>query len=152
MWPEHISVTFQSANHVLLLHKSPLLSVCFCYGKTGTGVGLLQVLYVAPVSIITLTIYIHPGEWVSDWMSKRAIVCDLAGENFVSSVTMRLHLWLSRTLVFNGNHVRIWVTISSRVAAVFMKHSRGTYALVGIAASEFADNIHQAEICALLGC
>jgi len=41
--------------------------------------------------------------------------------------------------------------MSSRVAAIVMNHSRDTYALVGIAASEFADNTHQSEICALLG-
>jgi hypothetical protein len=31
------------------------------------------------------------------------------------------------------------------VAAVVMKHSTRTYTLVGIAASEFADNTHQDE-------
>lgn len=32
-----------------------------------------------------------------------------------------------------------------------MKQTRGTYALVGIAASEFADNTHQDKLWALLG-
>jgi hypothetical protein len=32
-----------------------------------------------------------------------------------------------------------------------MKQSRSTYALADIAAFEFADNMHQAEVCAVLG-
>jgi len=103
------------------------------------------------VSLRWLFTSIRAIEWVREWMSKLASVCDLASENFISSVTKGLQLWLSHKLVFNGNHVIIWVTISSRVAAINMKHSRDIYVLVGTAASEFAGNTHQAEFCALLG-
>lgn len=132
------------------LVSSPQLYICCVGGKTGTCIGLLQELSVCSCHY-HYTDCLHPSGWMSEWMSKRASVCDLAGENFNSSVIIGLQLWFSHTLVLNGNNVRIWVAISSRVAAIIMKQSRGTYALVGIAASGFTDSIHQAEICAVLG-
>jgi hypothetical protein len=127
------------------LHSCPN----YAYWKTGADIGLLQGLQFSPVSTITLIIYIHPGVWVSEWVSKRPPGW-YSWWKLRLLVAIKLQLWLSHTLLFNGNRVRIWVTISSRLAAVVMKQSGGTYTSVGIAASEITDNTHQYEICALL--
>ena len=106
-----------------ILVSSPELSICY----VGEEVALEPVYskhFILPLSVFALITSIRVSrwvsEWVSGWMSER--MCDLAGENFLSFATTGLvtqpHAWLQWKS-------RECVTISSGVAAVFMKHSSG---------------------------